>query len=182
VSKVIRGGVVPGEVVDARTRADEIVAAAKEEAERLVSRARAEADAIREDARREGEEAGRAEAAATLLEAKQILEQTRTQAEPALVALAAKAARRVVRAELKQSPEQIVAIVREVLDRARRATSLTLRAHPADLPLLAKVAASAELVADDSLERGGCVLVSELGEVDARLEVQLDALERALVG
>jgi flagellar biosynthesis/type III secretory pathway protein FliH len=34
--------------------------------------------------------------------------------------------------------------------------------------------------ADDRVSRGGCILETPLGIVDARLEVQLAALERAL--
>jgi flagellar biosynthesis/type III secretory pathway protein FliH len=37
-------------------------------------------------------------------------------------------------------------------------------------------------VADDRVARGGCIIETELGVVDARLSTQLDAIERALRG
>jgi type III secretion protein L len=37
-----------------------------------------------------------------------------------------------------------------------------------------------EVAADARLRRGGCILESELGVVDASLDVQLEALSRAL--
>ena len=37
-----------------------------------------------------------------------------------------------------------------------------------------------EVQADTRLRRGGCILESELGVVDASLDVQLEALSRAL--
>jgi flagellar biosynthesis/type III secretory pathway protein FliH len=67
-----------------------------------------------------------------------------------------------------------------------------LRCHPDDLELLergrprllerCRSAGALQLEADERIARGGCVVESELGSVDARLAVQLDAIERALRG
>jgi flagellar biosynthesis/type III secretory pathway protein FliH len=73
-----------------------------------------------------------------------------------------------------------------------RGESVRLRVHPDDAPALAdRVQALAErlpapgalaLVTDESVGRYGCVVETALGRVDARLETQLAALERALRG
>ncbi len=92
------------------------------------------------------------------------------------------AARRIVGEELVLAPERIVTIVREVLERARRARTVTVRVHPADAGALRRAfGEEGALVEEDpSLERGGCVVATELGELDARLEVKLEELARAM--
>jgi len=42
-------------------------------------------------------------------------------------------------------------------------------------------AAALEIVGDESVGRHGCVIETAVGRVDARLETQLAALERALM-
>jgi len=76
-----------------------------------------------------------------------------------------------------------------VLTRARRARDVVVRLHPDDAAILERAApdvaaragrASFTVKADASIERGGCVVETDLGELDARIDVQLDALARAL--
>ncbi len=103
-------------------------------------------------------------------------------AEADIVALTQRAVTAIVAEELALRPDHIRAIVRSRLQELRAARHLTVRVHPADLPLVPDASALAlwvetgarlTLVADDSLGRGDCVLESELGEVDARIETQL---------
>jgi flagellar biosynthesis/type III secretory pathway protein FliH len=84
--------------------------------------------------------------------------------------------------ELSARPEHVASVVERELSRVRGARHVTLHAHPADLALLepvddlcARLELSGVLTfsADASLERGGCVLESDLGEIDARLETRL---------
>jgi flagellar assembly protein FliH len=85
-------------------------------------------------------------------------------------------ARQVVRSELQTHPELIARVAAEsveaLLDSARH---LVLRLHPDDLALVADGAADAlasrgtRLVADPAIERGGCLLESDSGRVDARI-------------
>ena len=84
--------------------------------------------------------------------------------------------------ELRLRPEHIQSVVERELARVRRARSVELRLHPADLELMPSSIALSEraelrgtltFTPDPALERGGCVLVTNLGEVDARLETRL---------
>jgi Flagellar assembly protein FliH len=84
--------------------------------------------------------------------------------------------------ELRLRPEHVASVVERELARVRRARNVTLRVHPADLALLEgadtlrtrlELLGTLTLRADASLERGGCVLETDLGEVDARLETRL---------
>ncbi len=102
------------------------------------------------------------------------------EAESSVAAIAVAAARKVVAEELSLRPEHIRAIVGAALERVRRASRVRVRVHPSDAAHL--VLSDVPVVEDESIERGGCVVESELGDVDARLEVRLAAIERALRG
>lgn len=185
MSRIVRAGpkVIPVEVLDARGRAEAIVAVAHAEAERLVAEARLEAERTRESTRTAAEEAGRAEVAALLVRAHAIVDAAREDAEADLKRLAVAAAERLVHAELALHPERIRDVVRGVLDRAKRATRLVVIVSPEDRALLEGMPelASARIEEDPSLARGDCVARTDLGTLDGRLVVRLDALRRALL-
>lgn len=187
MSRVIRGDdrVVPGEVFDASRQAERIVDDARAEAEELVRRAREEADAIREQARAAGRNAAEQQAASLVADAHRSYDQALHRAEEDLVRLSVAAARRILGAELRLDPERMRHMVREVVARARRAKHATVRVHPDDVAAVQSLAESMDpppltVTADPSLDRGDCVLTTDLGEIDARLDVQLAALARAL--
>jgi flagellar biosynthesis/type III secretory pathway protein FliH len=182
VSRAVKGGgarVIDGAVYDA-----------KNEAARIVADAHAEAEQIAEQARELGRAEGRAEVAGMLVRARAQLERRIAEAERELMALAVRIAGRILRRDIALAPESVVEIAKAALDDAQGRHDFVLRAHPDDVALLeaespgllARLSVSAHLLirADDTIERGGCVVESELGVVDARLETQLEAIERAL--
>ena len=88
------------------------------------------------------------------------------------------------------SREGVVAAVREVVRRARERSRLTLRVSPSDYAALREhldtvleglEAGQAELVSDERVELGGCLLETPAGNLDGRLEVQLANLRQALL-
>ena len=86
--------------------------------------------------------------------------------------------------------ERIVRLVRTALDQVRGRQRVTVRVCPEEeqyvrealAPMLARASASAglDVVADQHMHPGDCTLESEMGVVDAGLEVQLKAIENAL--
>lgn len=189
MSRVIRGdggNVVPAEVYDASEEARRIVADAERRAQAIVASAREQADALRAGARSEGLCAAQTEVAARLLAAGRVRDGALAAAEREVLRLAIAAARRIVVTELTTAPDAMRAIVVELLERARSAKRIVVRVHP-DLvarvaELGARTAGLYAVEADASIEPGGCVLATDLGELDARLDVQLASLERALLG
>lgn len=184
-----RAEVIPAPLADARARGVELLAEARAEAERIVSDARAQAA----NTQRAAEETGRAAGLATVaaLEARALEARRRAveDAERTVVALVTKIAERVLGEALADAPERIVPAVRAQLERVRRARTVEIRVHPEDaLALEASLARgglgdperAVTVVPDAGITRGGCVLASDLGTLDARLEVQLEAFERAL--
>lgn len=86
--------------------------------------------------------------------------------------------------ELALKPGHIRSVVERELLRLRRARAIRLHVHPLDAGQLEPSAAYCErlelrgtldVVEDASLSRGGCLLTSNLGQTDARLETRLAA-------
>ena len=92
---------------------------------------------------------------------------------------ATRIARQAVRSELQMRPELIAIVAQEALDTlVLSARHITLRVHPDDHPLVAAGAGdlldarSARLVADPTIARGGCVVESDIGVIDASLDTR----------
>jgi flagellar biosynthesis/type III secretory pathway protein FliH len=174
MARVIRGGgsrVVPAEVLDARAQAERIRSQAREQVESMRASA---LEGIAEEAAR----TARAELAAgwAMLESERASSTARSDQD--VITLAAAIARRLVEAELSVAPERIREIARSVLARVPRATRIEVRANPDDVEALAPL--KVEVVADRAIARGGCVVRTDLGDLDARIETRVDALLAAI--
>lgn len=104
----------------------------------------------------------------------------------ALIGTVTKLARQVVRSELKQRPDAVASVAREALDTLLlSARHITLRVHPDDHALVADgasevlTARGARLVSDPSIVRGGCLVDSSIGLIDATVETRW---RRAIAG
>ncbi len=88
-------------------------------------------------------------------------------------------ARQVVRSELVARPELVAQVASEAVNTVLlSARHIRVFVHPDDLALIqggaseALAARGARLIAEAGLSRGGCRVESDLGSVDARLEVR----------
>ena len=187
------GRVVPAAVLTAQAEAAQVRARTEGDAAAL----RSEAQAARAEAERAGFEAGKqaglAQVSELLLTARAQAEQDLARAKDAAIVLARRMAERIVGRAVELSPELMGEIVAEALAASRaRKGAVVLRAHPDDLTVvererprwLARVAAGVDVrvVADPAIGRHGCVVETVVGRLDARLDTQLDALEKALRG
>ena len=96
-----------------------------------------------------------------------------------LAIAATQLARRIVRSEIGARPELIAQVAQEALDTLLlSAKHITLRVHPDDHALVAQGAAEvlqargARLLADASMARGGCLVESDIGIIDASIEAR----------
>ncbi|MBV8478132.1 MAG: type III secretion system stator protein SctL [Acidobacteriaceae bacterium] len=170
--------------------ANEIIAQAQEEAQRIVSEARGEAQGIFDSAREEGYQSGAAEWYEVLGNAWKSRDDYLAGNETALLKIAVRIAEKLIGEELRTAPDTIAGIVREALRSVRRAKSLVIQVHPTDTASLneclstlrssAGPAREIEIVPNASLSRGDCIVESDIGVIDARLETQLKNIERAL--
>ena len=111
-------------------------------------------------------------------------------AERDLVDLALAIAGRILHQEVTLRPEAVVAVAREAIRRAVERSRIRVRVHPDDLEILQahkeKLLEQVEgikhltLEADKSVGIGGCVVETPYGDVDARLDQQLEEVARAL--
>ena len=94
----------------------------------------------------------------------------------ALAQTAVQLARQVLRTELKQHPEVVARVAAEAVNAIMlSARQITVQVHPQDLPLVAEGAAEAldargaRLVANPAIARGGVLVESDVGAIDARI-------------
>ena len=109
--------------------------------------------------------------------------------EADLVQLALAVARKIVGSEVSLGPEAVTRIIRQALGRVEHAGRITIKLNPADLELLADIkpqllsglpeAGRAAFEADEGIARGGCLIETDGGEVDARIERQFQVVEEA---
>ncbi len=158
---------------------------AEEEAAELRQQALDHGQALAEEAL----QGAQREAVALLVKARRSAEALIELARADLTRLAVGIAEKILGAELALAPERVVQIVGQVLRAAGPSGRLLARVHPLDLPLLEarweQLAAAAaegtlELRPDAGISRGGCVLETDRGVADGRIEVQLATLQEVL--
>jgi flagellar biosynthesis/type III secretory pathway protein FliH len=134
-----------------------------------------------------------AEVTELLISARAMADAERAAAKDAALVLARKMAERIVGRAVELDPSVMGEIAGQALAASRaRGGSVVLRVHPDDLAAVEQTrgqwrerlsaAADVRLVGDDSVGHLGCVVETPVGRLDARLQTQLDALERALRG
>lgn len=181
----------------------ESVTAAQGEAERIIANARGAAADIERAARERGLAEGRTLAAAevareveplyrqlaeTLAEINELRPQLAMQAEQELIALAVEIAKKVVHREVAVDREVCVTLARVALARLHARAVAAVHLHPEDYAHLSahrerlEMGASIELVEDRTVGRGGCLVRTEMGDVDARIEQQFAEIERGFMG
>jgi len=175
------------------------------QAQELVEQARQQAEEIRRQVREEEARRTRAVAEQALREsaaeqvaafrqaADDLLDRTRRAFEDRLAHIEQQCAtlvtamvEKIIGVQLQQDDRLVVEVVRRALAEATGADQITVRVSPHDEELVR--AAQAELlavlgatgglqvVADDSISRGGCIVDTERGRFDARIETQLELL------
>jgi flagellar assembly protein FliH len=97
----------------------------------------------------------------------------------ALAQAATQLARQVVRSELALRPEAVAQVAAEAVNAVlMTARHITVRVHPDDHPLVAQGAAEAleargaRLMPDAAVRRGGCIVESDVGVIDASIDAR----------
>ncbi len=111
------------------------------------------------------------------------------QVEREVVKLALQVARKIVHREVTVDQEIIQTLVRVALSHVAVKSAVTVHLNPADYTFMLehrKISPEQEdghhtivLLADKSIERGGCLVETECGDVDARIEAEFREVERA---
>jgi len=187
-----RRQVLGAEEVEARGAAHDIVAQAEQKAAAILARAEQEREEVLEQAREEGRQQGYGEMTELLARTKVQAGELMKACEPEIVKLALKVAEKIVGAELATSDETILRIVAKAVEQLRQSKELVVHVNPDDIEVLRREKRKLlEYIGrlkdiafreDPAVARGGCVIETESGTVDAQLATQVELLERALLG
>jgi flagellar assembly protein FliH len=118
-------------------------------------------------------------------QAARLAEQARTDA----LEIGFQVARTILETEVRTSPEPLFALVKSALRRAGDSRRVTLRLCPDDAARLREgprtepgglTAARLEVIADSGLQPGDCLVETDYGQIDGRLETRLGELKRAV--
>jgi flagellar assembly protein FliH len=98
-------------------------------------------------------------------------------------------AERIVHTEITENPRVVVENVRQALTRLVSREVVTLRINPADLEMIRRhrdaLVASSDIehlrvVEDHRVDRGGVVIETEAGTIDAKISTQVREARRAI--
>lgn len=108
-------------------------------------------------------------------------------AERELVRLAIAIAERVLGHEITTDREQLLVMARAAAERLGDNAVATIHLNPSDYEaVLARrdpdTTNALEIIADANIPRGGCLVKSGFGSIDASIEAQIHELSRALLG
>ncbi len=190
VDSIFFGRILKQQVLNAEEQARNILLEANQAAIDLTETATEEAAAIRHNAFENGREEALQELLEDLLAAKEKRASALREIEQDVLRLAVKIAEKIIGQELKTLENVRAEIVLTALRQTRQREMLTVRVNAADLPLLEKLrerldafgrASYIDFVTDQTVGAGGCLIESQSGTIDARLETQLRVLEKALL-
>ena len=190
---------------NAEQESQKIISAAHQEAAALIQQARDEQETLRaqatSDGKRVGYEQGKADGQKAVesvigrlrIIVGKVLDQRRaivSRVESQIVDMILLIANKVIKTVTAETRGVVVENVRQALELLASEQHITIRVNPADLKLseaeLQKLTIEMEkdrniaFHADGTIEKGGCLIETELGDIDARIASQLSELEQQL--
>lgn len=187
-------------VAQAREKAETILAEARQavgqlqaqEQQRLEVLVAERARQVAEAVRHEQEDRFRAATEELLLSFRRAADEAIQEAVGQVAELAAAVTTKVSRCKVEADDEIVVEVVSEAMRRLSDYTQLRVMLNPDDQSTVAAHRDALlrqagkldglEIIASDGIERGGCVLESDVGEVDARINSQLQVIWEQILG
>ena len=124
-----------------------------------------------------------------LMQFKNLREETYRSVEKEVVELALAIARQVICQEVTMDREIVVCVAREALSKVGDSGKIKIKMSTDDMQFinetrhqLSSLISNIDDVtfeAEESIQSGGCIIETELGEIDARIEKQLQAVEES---
>ena len=186
--------VIKGRTLKAIDQAKEIINRAREEAQRITQESKSgfeksqrEGEELRKKGYEEGTAEGKSQFVQKMVEAETAQEKVLKEAESQIIQMVMEIARKVISRELAQGA--VVDVVKKAISESV-GKKILVRLNPADHTLVRQqqkslleeldLTQAISIREDESIDPGGCVVETELGTVDARLETQLMAIRKAL--
>lgn len=104
----------------------------------------------------------------------------------AVVPIAIQIAKLIIRKEVEQNSEILLEQVQNVLEAIENETIFKIRINPEDVGIIQTVGSrlpqlsGIELIADPTIERGGCIVETSIGTIDATFQSQLEKIAQNL--
>lgn len=190
-----------------QTNTSDLIAEAERQAQQIVSEAEKSAARIREQAREEGRAEGLEEAAKKAEEQLQassrmldsLAAELKAQeselmrlVSPRLASLATELAQKIIHREIEKDSSVVTTQAEEAVNKILEREKLIIRVNPADKDVMKNHKArlmtmfdgidKIEVIADKKVERGGCIVETNLIKVDAQPSSQLEAARKTLLG
>jgi flagellar biosynthesis/type III secretory pathway protein FliH len=122
-----------------------------------------------------------------LAQLQNIRQEIHQELEKEMVQLALAIAKKIVCHEVKTTQETVVCIAREALSRVENPGKIRIKLNPEDLKFVKNTKSqlsqflhnvdNIRFEAADSIQSGGCLIETDRGDIDARLEKQFQAIE-----
>lgn len=181
--------IIPASAIGELLNAEEVLAKVKSDAEQYKLDIALECEKLKESAQAEGFSAGYQSWAEHIAKLEQEIIKVRQDLEKVLIPVALKAAKKIVGREIELSENTIVDIVTNALKSVAQHKKITIYVNKKDLDSLEQSRARIKEVFESlevlslreraDIARGGCVIETEGGIINAQLENQWSALERA---
>lgn len=177
----------------------------KFEAEKMIKEAELKVSEIEHEAYKKGYEAGREEGykdgqaevmrlidrlGTVVSTAVDIRDQIINSSEKMMAEMILMIARKVIKDEIVERREVVINNIKEAIKRVKDRDRIDIRVNFADLDMttahkdeLIKMMESLKKVniyEDSRVERGGCIIETDVGAIDARISTQLDSIEEAI--
>ena len=166
----------------------------------LISRAQEEADNIKETAAKEGYRAGIEQAESDIIALREkIADFISAKKEvfefiaPDILEISVDIAKKIIKREVEQNPEVILESILDVMNTlSKEEPRITIKLNPLQVDLVKTelpeyvssmgIEAKINVVGDESISEGGCIISTNNGIVDASLDTQLEIIKEALKG
>lgn len=183
------GKVIPKDDASELVTAEEILRAAREEAEEIIEEAKSDGEEIRQKAKEDGFDEGLAKFNEHIKLFEDRVKVLKHDMQKAMLPLVLKATKKIVGNELEVNPDSVVNIVQESIKSVSSAKVVKLYVNKHDLEVLEKEKEQLKAVFESlenfsleergDIEPGSCIIETERGILNATLENQYRALERA---
>ena len=181
--------IIPKEEFSQLLSAHQVLEQAKEDAENFLKQTKIDCDLLKEQAQKEGYQEGLVQFDEHLLAFDALVKQMRQEMQQQILPLALRAAKKIVAKELEQHPETIVDIVRQALLPVTQNHRIAIYVNKADKEILEKEKPKLREIFEriealtiqerSDIERGGCIIETESGIINAEIDNQWRALETA---
>lgn len=183
-------GLIKGDIYSASSRAREMLQKAQQDAEEIVRRAVEQRDKEKQDGYNAGYQEGLAQVTELLVKARTEYDAALKNASKDMLNLAFKIAEKIIGKSLELDRNLIMDIVAQALQTVRQSRRITIHVNPEDAKtlkagkeVLAETLGQGRMIdiaEDKKVERGGCIIESEIGKVEAQLQTQLERLKKVL--